>query len=738
MKTAIKYFSLLLVVLLLLASCFSPYSGEEEPQTEGMATLTINLNGGRTSRTAAFSALSHTIELQSATDLQVHNVPAGQDKFTARLAFGIWTIRVSAILNGLVYATGTRTIDFQPANASAPVDMLPVWDVTVSPSALNAYYLAGTQQFTGLVNGYTGQSFTWELTDSLGGTGTFLSSIDPNTGILSIDPLDDTLTLTVKATSTLDPAKSGSTTVYFTSVMPNLTGTPTVSGNDWENATLTASIGSVSVLGTATFKWLRNGVEIPMATGTTYVVQDADRLQNITVGVQDSLSVGTVQSAAHPIRSLTGIYTVAHLEAIRTPTANLAKNYILAVANLDLSGIPNWTPIGTTSGTPFTGNFDGNNNTISNLTTSSSNGGMFGYIGTAAEVKDLGLLSASIAGNEVGFYTHSNYGTIDNCYSTGNAAGSNVAGIAAFNYGTVQNCHSTTTLTYSPSSQVYVGGIVGINNAQITDCYAVINIADTGGTLSGYAQHLGGVVGFNNTTSYGRAAVANCYATGTITSRKCIGGVAGYNNNSTIENCYADVNVTSTGNGENAWGAGGVAGVNVGSGLVQNCYSIGNVTGLTTVGGVIGYNGSSGSVNNCYATGIVTGNNTTGGVVGYNRDSGAKAENCVALNPSILRGAAGDSNFKRVVGMNYLGAATSNNYARGNMLVLGVTVTSVNTADTNGADISSTDWGSLAWWTGTAQFSSAIWDFGGLNGTDLPKLLGMPGGLAAQNPVIVL
>lgn len=68
------------------------------------------------------------------------------------------------------------------------------------------------------------------------------------------------------------------------------------------------------------------------------------------------------------------------------------------------------------------------------------------------------------------------------------------------------------------------------------------------------------------------------------------GAVCGFNNEGTIENCYADATVVGSNDG------GGVCGQN--QGIVANCYSVGKVSGKSNVGGVCGYN--YGEVTNCY------------------------------------------------------------------------------------------------------------------------------------------
>jgi len=159
-----------------------------------------------------------------------------------------------------------------------------------------------------------------------------------------------------------------------------------------------------------------------------------------------------------------------------------------------------------------------------------------------------------------------------------------------------------------------------------------------------------------------------------------------------------------------------------------------------------GQQNTTATVKNCYATGNVTGGTYVGGVVGFHSVSSTpsfdSAENCVALNLNISNG------YRIVGGAIFTGGGTSanfiNNYGRADIKKNGDpydwSADGPMADETSwraiGADITSVNWGSQAWWTGTAKFDPAVWDFSGISATSGPKLKGMPGGLAAQNPII--
>ena len=140
-------------------------------------------------------------------------------------------------------------------------------------------------------------------------------------------------------------------------------------------------------------------------------------------------------------------------------------------------------------------------------------------------------------------------------------------------------------------------------------------------------------------------------------STNSVGGVAGYNSG-IIENCYVTGVVTG---GESV---GGIAGYN--GGEIRNCYTTCNITGSGfSVGGIAGLNSVGRNIANCYTTGIISGTDRTGGIVGHNYGT---VDRCVALNKEISAANATDR-IGRVVGYNEDGGLTSN-FARADGMTL--------------------------------------------------------------------
>ena len=243
-----------------------------------------------------------------------------------------------------------------------------------------------------------------------------------------------------------------------------------------------------------------------------------------------------------------------------------------------------WAPLGDFSNA-YTATFDGRGHTISNLyinRPSTSDVGLFGFLGTGGNVRNLGIEGGSLSGSaNVGGLVGRNRGTITACYATGDANGAfYVGGLVGENSGsgTIRACYATGDVTGTGSN---VGGLVGRNSGgTISACYAT-------GNVTGSAENVGGLVGRNAGT------IRACYATGNATGTGVtVGGLVG-NNGGPISACYA------TGNASGDDHVGGLVGANFG-GTISACYATGNATATgSDVGGLVGDN-LGGTVTNSY------------------------------------------------------------------------------------------------------------------------------------------
>lgn len=168
-------------------------------------------------------------------------------------------------------------------------------------------------------------------------------------------------------------------------------------------------------------------------------------------------------------------------------------------------------------GTVFTGVFDGNGKTISNLTITGLDQdyvGLFGYVDPAGQIMNLGIVDANIQGrNWVGGLAGENDGTITSCYVTGGVSGSDHAGglVGENLNGTIISCYATNSVNGTIN---YIGGLVGINWGSLTYCYST-------GAVSGTGDDIGGLVGWNN------GAVTDCFWDIQTSGKETNGGGSG-------------------------------------------------------------------------------------------------------------------------------------------------------------------------------------------------------------------
>ena len=215
----------------------------------------------------------------------------------------------------------------------------------------------------------------------------------------------------------------------------------------------------------------------------------------------------------------------------------------------------------------FGGSFDGNGHVIRSLHIQGDNYlGLFGELGSAAVISNLGLEAVDV-----------------------NGTGSTVGGLVGRNWGNITTSYSTGKVTGNGR----VGGLVGINRSSIT-------MSSSNATVSGEGI-VGGLVGENLWGS-----IDTSYNTGMVSGNGHVGGLAGNNYEGSITASYNTGTVRGT-----DW-IGGLVGGNRGS--ITTSYSTGEVSGNYSVGGLAGRN--DGDITASYSIGMVTGDEDVGGLVG--------------------------------------------------------------------------------------------------------------------------
>ena len=264
--------------------------------------------------------------------------------------------------------------------------------------------------------------------------------------------------------------------------------------------------------------------------------------------MQDCIKLYVDENMAELSAEESSVIEIATAEELAAVNENLSGNYVLT-ADIDLAG-SEWTPIGTwvPSGETeeeqeipspdhaFTGTFDGNGHTISNLKIDQPQGlalGLFGCIANA-EVRNFTVENAAVDGSlmSADIVGYSFMSTVDNV--------------------TLVNGKVTAHMG-EMSSEGMFGGIVGAGmGSLITNCTAEADIIIPDGMAN--AGIIGGGLEMTN--------VSGCYATGTVTAgNDCygLGGISGcgFAADYFKENTAENVMITA---GKNCFWIGGITG----------------------------------------------------------------------------------------------------------------------------------------------------------------------------------
>lgn len=290
------------------------------------------------------------------------------------------------------------------------------------------------------------------------------------------------------------------------------------------------------------------------------------------------------------------------------------------MTNINLNNLE-WLPIGGrdmqgngTSTMYFSGIFDGNNKTISNLKITANDKhytGLFGCVenyttGITPEIKNLDVVSGTVNGNSssagivghlkgrimncsnsANIYVHSGGGIVGQgsfgceiikCTNNGNVFGYNVGGIVATAYDClIQNCINNGTID---GDDDYASGIVETADGIILNCTNNGNVL--GGNIAGIVRYdLGDGV-----------SVLNCVNNGNLTGSRTIGGIGSYidETSSIINNCY---NTGTLNRG------GGIVG-KAEKCRIENCYNVGTISSSSNSGAIVGALSDNATVTNCH------------------------------------------------------------------------------------------------------------------------------------------
>ena len=282
-----------------------------------------------------------------------------------------------------------------------------------------------------------------------------------------------------------------------------------------------------------------------------------------------------------------------------------------------------WTPIGDGTSS-FSGIFNGNGHTISNLwinRPNTDNIGLFGKIDISnAKIMNLKLENADFIGNSNvgGIVGYAEYASINSCTFCGNITGKyNVGGICGV-IGRNASCNSC--IFYGNiTGENCIGGICGNgehattsgSDTEIIDCKSFCHISGR--------DDLGGIIGSDfQWASMHKLQVENCFSYSLINGHTDIGGICGASEcsgygNAVFKNCYAYCNINSINDNSSSGGIIGLVDKYYSESLycyVRKCYSNCHAIEGCTVGGVIGGLGKYSSIyieNSVATNGLISG-----------------------------------------------------------------------------------------------------------------------------------
>ena len=309
-------------------------------------------------------------------------------------------------------------------------------------------------------------------------------------------------------------------------------------------------------------------------------------------------------------------YAITNINQLQAITSSPTSNYVLC-ENIDAAGA-DFVPIRGADG--FSGTFNGNNMTISNLTInrpSSSRVGLFGKLASGGEIRNLNLVNVVVTGRDfVGTLVGEGLGNIEKVSVTGAVVGRHQVGglVGAFSNANLSDCKSdvvvrTKAETAPQKTKEYLGGLVGeLSGATVRRCSATGDLALPNGQsqmrIELAERIVGGLIGLATGSS-----VLNSIATGQIDAGAATaGGLIGRAINTMISESFASGTVTAS---RSAGGLIGILGRDNSTfrrSTVLNSYSTGNVDDFGIIpqirtGGLISEVQEIWLVRNSYATG---------------------------------------------------------------------------------------------------------------------------------------
>ena len=470
--------------------------------------------------------------------------------------------RTATTINGAVIGSTDVTFTINKAKLTAPITLstsTPYINQTVT-ATLNNYTsaTAGSGKLANLLRSSTkkaeGPVVTWSLQSSTAGKITQINGLQAKFLLTGNNSTNVQVRL-----SDMNDFEDCTTTYSVTPKSPQ-TWTTSLSA-DTPHPRIPISVVLPSRISSATYQWYSGGVKLDGATDISYTPTADDIGKTLSVKVTPSADSGyaelTVTSknaveshkySSNGFCSVCDEYQPAALSGNVYQITNGGQMFwfaalvngdtshaVFSEKNPAASGVltksvdlesREWKPIGNSSNS-FTGDFNGQGNTISKFSVTKTNSytGLFGYVsGNIREFTVEGNITLSAAGRRIGGVVGSLYG------------------------GTVYGVYSKVNINDSGYKSNHIGGIVGgVDNPESTieKCLFEGNMR-----IAASTDCIGGILGYSNAGAH----IRNCANLGVITTSAqgaYTGGILGYVNNSSpsIQNCYNYGSVQNIGGG---------------------------------------------------------------------------------------------------------------------------------------------------------------------------------------------
>lgn len=319
---------------------------------------------------------------------------------------------------------------------------------------------------------------------------------------------------------------------------------------------VTSDIFEGDIIGTITDSFYDSTTTGQSDTGkgtakTTAQMKTASTFTGWNFDVEGDGTIGIWIMAGYPHLQNEHTTSIDSVESLQLIAVDLTEDYTLT-DDIDASDTVNWNggdgfdPIGGFT-TSFTGSFDGDGFTISDMNINRPGENYVGLFGFSSNIlSNLVMTDGDITGNTTtGGLAGRNQGTVSNVSFSGSVSGANATGgILGQNIGTLTRASASGTVT---CSDTYCGGMVGLNTDTISDSYAMVNVSGT--------TFVGGLLGYNGMND---ALLTRSYSTGTATGNVfSTGGLVGVNEDGELGDAFVtDSFYDSTTSGKSDTGKG--------------------------------------------------------------------------------------------------------------------------------------------------------------------------------------